>query len=86
MTGRSTTFDNYSRSIFAEAYTNAKHPDRLQAFSAGSHPKTEIHPLTLEYLKDVGIPTDRLRTKSWNEFATHVPPRCSKFWLRIGDF
>jgi len=60
---------NSARSIFAEAYTNAKHRDRFQAFSAGSHPKAEIHPLTLEYLKDVRIPTDGLRTKSWNEFA-----------------
>jgi arsenate reductase (thioredoxin) len=43
--------------------------DRLRAFSAGSHPKGEVHPHALEVMQDAGFATDRLRSKSWNEFA-----------------
>ena len=37
--------------------------------SAGSRPHGKVHPLTLELLRDVGLPTEGLRSKSWTEFA-----------------
>jgi protein-tyrosine-phosphatase len=62
---------NSARSILAEAAIN--HPaiggGKFKGFSAGSHPKGVVHPLTLETLRRTQIPTDGLRSKSWDEFA-----------------
>jgi arsenate reductase len=44
-------------------------------FSAGSHPKGAVHPIALELLKRMKLPTGGLRSKSWDEFAApHGPP------------
>ena len=67
---------NSARSIMAEAAIN--HPaiggGKFKGFSAGSHPKGTIHPLTLETLRHNHIPIDRLRSKSWKEFAREDAP------------
>lgn len=42
---------------------------RFRAFSAGSFPKGEVHPRTLELLTSVGFSTDDVRSKSWDEFT-----------------
>ena len=47
---------------------------RFRAFSAGSYPKGEIHPLTLELLRELNIPTEGLRSKSWDEFTMPGAP------------
>ena len=48
---------------------------RFNAYSAGSQPtKGEVHPLALELLASHGMPTDRLRSKGWEEFATPSSP------------
>ncbi|MGF1529244.1 MAG: arsenate reductase ArsC [Candidatus Competibacterales bacterium] len=60
---------NSARSIMAEALMNFHGRGRFRAFSAGSHPKGEIHPLTLEILSRNNLPTAELRSKSWEEFA-----------------
>jgi arsenate reductase len=60
---------NSARSILAEALLNRFGQGRFQAFSAGSHPKGQVHPLALRLLHERGIPTDGLRSKSWEEFA-----------------
>jgi len=67
---------NSARSILAEALAN--HPSvgggRFKAYSAGSRPKGEPHPLALETLAAYGLPTADLRSKSWDEFAAPGAP------------
>ena len=66
---------NSARSIIAEAILNHVDSARFRAFSAGSFPKSTVHPLALETLAEHGLPIDGYRSKSWNEFATPDAPR-----------
>ena len=67
---------NSARSIFAEALMNhlPMSAGRFQGFSAGSHPMGRIHPFTIETLRRQQIPTEALRSKSWDEFAAPNAP------------
>jgi arsenate reductase len=65
---------NSARSSLAEAYLNALTGGQFLAFSAGSHPKGQVHPLTLETLRRADISTAGLRSKSWDEFAAPSAP------------
>jgi len=65
---------NSARSIMAEALLNFWGKGRFHAFSAGSFPKGEVHPLAIATLQRSRLPTDRLRSKSWNEFASADAP------------
>jgi protein-tyrosine-phosphatase len=60
---------NSARSILAEALVNARAAGRFEAVSAGSHPRGAVHPEALALLHRKGLPTDGLRSKSWDEFA-----------------
>lgn len=60
---------NSARSILAEAAMNKLGAGRFRAFSAGSYPKGEVHPITLELLGAMHYPTEGLRSKSWDEFT-----------------
>ena len=60
---------NSARSILAEALMNQWGCARFRGFSAGSHPKGAVHPITIELLKRMNFPTEGLRSKSWDEFA-----------------
>jgi arsenate reductase len=66
---------NSARSVLAEAYLNAVAGDRFRAFSAGSHPKGAIHPITLDTLKLAHLSTAGLFSKSWDEFASAGAPK-----------
>jgi arsenate reductase (thioredoxin) len=67
---------NSARSILAEALMNNLGASRgLRGHSAGSHPKGAVHPLALQTLAAHRIPTDGLRSKSWDEFAQPGAPR-----------
>ena len=56
---------NRCRSILAEAITRQRAGSRLSVMSAGSKPAGVVHPLTLRYLKERGIPVKGLKSKSW---------------------
>lgn len=60
---------NSARSILAESLLNNWGGGKFQGFSAGSHPKGEVHPIALQLLEQLRMPTAGLRSKSWNEFA-----------------
>ena len=66
---------NSARSIMAEALLNYSARGRFRAFSAGSHPKGHVHPLAIDILRRAHIPIERLRSKSWDEFAKPGAPQ-----------
>ncbi len=59
---------NSCRSILAEAALNYLGQGRIEAYSAGSKPAGHVHPKSLALLAAKGIPTQGLRSKSWDEF------------------
>jgi arsenate reductase (thioredoxin) len=65
---------NSARSILAESLLNHLGAGRFRAFSAGSFPKGQVHPRAIELLKRTGLPTEGLRSKSWDEFAAPGAP------------
>jgi arsenate reductase len=65
---------NSARSILAEVLINRWGQGKFKGFSAGSHPKGAVHPLALELLQSRGLPTNGLRSKSWDGFAQPGSP------------
>jgi protein-tyrosine-phosphatase len=68
---------NSARSILAEAILNHIGQGRFKAFSAGSSPdeNQQPHPFGLQALRNAGISTEGLRSKSWDEFGQADAPR-----------
>lgn len=65
---------NSARSIMAEGLMNDLGHGKFRAYSAGSHPKGEVHPLALVTLKHFKIPSNGYRSKGWEEFASPDAP------------
>ena len=67
---------NSARSILAEGLLNSSSigQGRFRAYSAGSHPKGDVHPMALDLLKRQGISTDGFRSKSWDAFGAPGAP------------
>jgi arsenate reductase len=65
---------NSARSILGEAIVTRLGQGRFAGFSAGSHPKGTVHPLAIDLLKQMSLPTANLRSKSWDEFEIAGAP------------
>jgi arsenate reductase len=65
---------NTARSILAESLLNTLGKGKFCAFSAGSSPKGQVHPLAIELLKRMNLPAEGFRSKSWDEFALPGAP------------
>ncbi|NNH41858.1 arsenate reductase ArsC [Rhizobium laguerreae] len=66
---------NSARSILAESILEAEGNGRFRAFSAGSHPKGEVHPWALKTLEALGYRSSGFSSKSWDVFAQPDAPR-----------
>src|SRR2546429_4780839 len=61
---------NSARSILAEGILNELGQGRFRAYSAGSHPKGEVHPLALATLERLHMPIVGYRSKNRSEEHT----------------
>jgi arsenate reductase (thioredoxin) len=66
---------NSARSIMAEAIMNYKGRSNFTAFSAGSRPSGAVRPEAIAELENAHLPTDGVRSKSWDEFAKPDAPK-----------
>src|SRR5882672_735952 len=66
---------NSARSILAEALLNRAGQGKFEAYSAGSMPKGEVHPYTLDLLRRMNFDVSGARSKSWTEFAQARAPK-----------
>ena len=66
---------NSARSIMAEAILNRKGEPTFTAYSAGSYPTGEVRAEAVKQLEFAHLPTDGMRSKSWDEFARPGAPK-----------
>jgi arsenate reductase len=66
---------NSARSILAEALLGVLGKDRFVAYSAGSYPSGRVQPLAAELAVNLGYPAEKLRSKSWDEYAVAGAPK-----------
>lgn len=66
---------NSARSIIAEVLLNAMSGGRFRAYSAGSQPKGAVNPHALKLIARSRLPSEGLRSKSWDEFAAPGAPQ-----------
>jgi arsenate reductase (thioredoxin) len=66
---------NSARSIMAEAILNFKGKPNFRGYSAGSHPSGAVRPEALRQLEMAHLPTEGLRSKSWEEFSLPSAPK-----------
>lgn len=65
---------NTARSIMAESILNAIGEGRFRAYSAGSQATGVVSRFARELLQANRLPTEGLRSKSWDEFAAPGAP------------
>lgn len=66
---------NSARSVLAEAIINRLGQGKFKGYSAGSHPKGEVHPYTLDLLRQLNFDTGFARSKDWLEFTEPDAPK-----------
>lgn len=65
---------NSARSILGEAVLNKLGEGRFKAYSDGSQPKGEVHPMALSVFHGFGFDTEGMYSKSWDEFSRPGSP------------
>ena len=65
---------NSARSVIGEAILNRVGQGKFRGYSAGSQPKGQINPRTIQLLQSLNHDTSGLRSKSWSEFAQPGAP------------
>jgi arsenate reductase len=65
---------NSARSIIAEAILNRIGAGKFKAYSAGSQPKGQVNPHTLQLLESLDYETSNYWSKSWTVFAQSTAP------------
>lgn len=66
---------NSARSIMAEVIMNQLGHGDFKAYSAGTHPRGQLHPMTEQLLQRYEIDTSSLSSKSWQLFADADAPQ-----------
>ena len=66
---------NSARSILGEALASTHKSGRFIGYSAGSSPGTQVNPFAREIAVSLGYPEEKLRSKSWDEFAAENAPK-----------
>jgi arsenate reductase len=66
---------NSARSILAESLVNHWGRGKFVGYSAGSAPKGRVHPIAIELLRHMKLPSEGMRSKSWDEFAAPGAPK-----------
>ncbi len=65
---------NSARSILGEALASTDPSGKFIGYSAGSTPGGKVNPFAAELAIHMGYPAEKLRSKSWDEFATPEAP------------
>lgn len=65
---------NSARSIVGEALASTDPSKKFVGYSAGSTPGRGVNPFAAEIAAKLGYPVDKLRSKSWEEFAAPGAP------------
>jgi len=71
---------NASRSQMAQGFAEALEKERVEVYSAGSHPASQINPLVVEAMKEKGIDLSGRRPKGLNE----LPPVEMDYLVTMG--
>ncbi len=66
---------NSARSVMAEALLGVLGKGRFIAYSAGSYPSGKVQPFAAELATELGYPAEKLRSKSWDEYAMPGAPK-----------
>ena len=75
---------NSARSILGEAVMNKLGAGRFKAWSAGSQPKGEVHPMALSVLSGMGYDTIGMYSKSWSKgYDEHGFTSESPLWAKM---
>ena len=72
--------ENARRSQMAEGFANAFGQERLDVYSAGSSPSSQIDPLVVEVMKEKGIDLSGKRPKGLND----LPPIEMDYLITMG--
>ncbi|MCG8379475.1 MAG: arsenate reductase ArsC [Proteobacteria bacterium] len=76
---------NSARSIMAEAILQRHGFGKFNAFSAGSTPKDKVNPLAITVLSKMNHATNKLRSKSWDEFSSEKTTISMDFVFTVCD-